>query len=430
MKKMQENDCDVIIVGGGIAGCTSALLLARAGLSVILLERGAQAGSKNSSGGRIYTHTLSQILPDFAQSAPLERRVTQERLSMLTGDSMTTLDHRQTADAACSWTVLRARFDPWLMEQAQLAGAQCITDTQVEGLMKQGNRVTGVRIGDDLLTARAVILAEGANSLLAQRCLASPKPSAENMATGVKEVLALPREKLEERFGLEGDQGCAWLFSGQPTAGKVGGGFLYTHRDTLSLGVVCNLSQLSDSARSLPQMLDDFKQHPALRPLLKQAEVMEYSAHMIPEGGLNALAPLSGDGWLVAGDCAGFCLNAGHTVRGMDLAMMSAQAAAVTLIHAHRKSDFSAASLSLYREHLQRSTLWPLMTQYRHLPADLLRSPQAFSRYPQLSADMLHSLFHVGEQPSVPLRRLLWRHARRAGLWQLLKDLRKGARSL
>lgn len=64
---MQENDCDVIVVSGGIAGCTSALLLSCAGLSVILLERGAQAGSKNSSGGRIYTHT-------FHKSCPISRK--------------------------------------------------------------------------------------------------------------------------------------------------------------------------------------------------------------------------------------------------------------------------------------------------------------------------------------------------------------------
>ncbi|GBU12192.1 hypothetical protein AwEntero_07930 [Enterobacterales bacterium] len=114
----------------------------------------------------------------------------------------------------------------------------------------------------------------------------------------------------------------------------------------------------------------------------------------------------------------------------MDLAVTSAQAAAATLAHAHRHNDFSAASLADYRQQLEHSTLWPLMEQYRHLPATLLNSPHWFSRYPQLSSDFLHDLFHVGAQPSVPLRHLLWRYARKAGLWQLLKDLRKGTRSL
>ena len=274
------------------------------------------------------------------------------------------------------------------------------------------------------------MVGEGANTWLAAQHRRAPRPAPEHMATGVKEILALPREIREERFGLDDTQGCAWLFAGQPTAGKVGGGFLYTNKDSLSLGVVCNLSQLAHSARSLPHMLEDFKQHPALRPLLKGCEIMEYSAHLIPEGGMKALAPLSGAGWLIAGDAAGLCVHAGHTVRGMDLAITSAQAVAATLVHAHNLNDFGAEVLSCYRQQLEHSTLWPLMAQYQHLPAALISSPHWFADYPQRSAEFLHDLFHVSERPSVPLRTLLWRHARKAGMWQLLKDLRKGARSL
>lgn len=426
---MEEDRNDIIIVGGGIAGSTCALLLARAGFSVLLLERGPQAGSKNCSGGRLYTHSLELIHPGFTQTAPLERLITQERLSLLTDGSMTTLDHRQPATAACSWSVLRARFDPWLMAQAETAGAQCLTDVLVDSLIIEKGRVVGVNIGDDKLYASLVILAEGANTLLAEQHQLTPKPAQKTMSTGVKEILALPREKIEERFGLEDNQGCAWLFAGQPTGGKIGGGFLYTNRDSLSLGVVCNLSALGRGPRSLPQMLEEFKSHPLLRPLLKGAELMEYSAHLIPEGGLNHLPPLTGDGWLLVGDAARLCLHTGHTVRGMDLAVISAQSAAVTLINA-RLHGYSASALADYSQHLQRSSLWPLMEQYRRLPEMLLTSPHLFNAYPPLTADLLHDLFDVSGATSPPLRKLLWRHARKAGLWRLLKDSLKGARSL
>lgn len=426
---MEEDRNDIIIVGGGIAGSTCALLLARAGFSVLLLERGPQAGSKNCSGGRLYTHSLELIHPGFTQTAPLERLITQERLSLLTDGSMTTLDHRQPATAACSWSVLRARFDPWLMAQAETAGAQCLNDVLVDSLIIEKGRVVGVNIGDDKLYASLVILAEGANTLLAEQHQLTPKPAPKTMSTGVKEILALPREKIEERFGLEDNQGCAWLFAGQPTGGKIGGGFLYTNRDSLSLGVVCNLSALGRGPRSLPQMLEEFKSHPLLRPLLKGAELMEYSAHLIPEGGLNHLPPLTGDGWLLVGDAARLCLHTGHTVRGMDLAVISAQSAAVTLINA-RLHGYSASALAAYSQHLQRSSLWPLMEQYRRLPEMLLTSPHLFNAYPPLTADLLHDLFDVSGATSPPLRKLLWRHARKAGLWRLLKDSLKGAGSL
>ncbi|WP_199062687.1 FAD-dependent oxidoreductase [Serratia sp. ASV30] len=417
---MEHPGFAAIIVGGGVAGCTAALLLARAGISTLLLERGTQAGSKNVSGGRLYSHVLANLLPNFAATAPLERHITQERLSMVSGNSAVTLDYRHTLP--CSYSLLRARFDPWLMAQAEAAGAQCLTGTQVDELIVQQGRVVGVMTAGEALYANTVILAEGANTLLGEHAGLQPKPPAATMAIGVKELLALPRERLEERFALENNQGCAWLFAGQPTQGKIGGGFLYTNRDSLSLGVVCNLSSLTESKIALPQMLQQFKQHPAVRPLLKNTELREYSAHLIPEGGAESMPPLFGPGYLLVGDAARLCINTGHTVRGMDLAMLSAQAAAETLI--------SGQELQHYPLRLRRSSLWALVQQYRRLPEMMLQSPHWFSRYPQLAADVLQEMFEVNGNAPTPLRKLLWRHARRIGLKQLLKDTVNGMRSL
>lgn len=427
-----DDKFDVIIIGGGIAGCTSALLLARAGVNVLLLERAEQAGGKNISGGRLYSYSLETILPGFALSAPVERQITQEKLSLLTGETSVTMDYRhpEFAQDATSYSVLRARFDPWLMEQAQNAGAQCLTGVQVDALIQENGTVCGVQIGEDRLDARVVVLAEGANSLLAEQHQLVKKPQPHTMGVGVKEVLALPRSRLEERFSLENDRGAAWLFAGKAIAGKAGGGFLYTNRDTLSIGLVCNLSVLSHGKNALPQMLENFKQHPLLRPLLKETELLEYGAHLIPEGGLNALNPPFGAGYLIAGDAAGFCINAGHTVRGMDLAVISAQAIADTLTTALQKDDFSAASLAAYQTHLENSTLWAVLKQYRSLPNTLLQNPRYFAEYPQMTSDILRELFEINRHPAPPLRIILWKHARKAGLMTLFKDLLRGARSL
>ncbi|CAI1863821.1 FAD-dependent oxidoreductase [Serratia fonticola] len=417
---MEHPGFAAIIVGGGVAGCTAALLLARAGINTLLLERGTQPGSKNVSGGRLYTHVLANLLPNFAATAPLERHITQERLSMVSGNSAVTLDYHHTLP--CSYSLLRARFDPWLMAQAEAAGAQCLTGALVDELIVQQGRVVGVMTAGEALYANTVILAEGANTLLGEQAGLQPMPPAATMAIGVKEVLALPRERLEDRFALEDNQGCAWLFAGQPTQGKIGGGFLYTNRDSLSLGVVCNLSSLTESKIALPQMLQQFKQHPAVRPLLKNTELREYSAHLIPEGGAESMPPLFGPGYLLVGDAARLCINTGHTVRGMDLAMLSAQAAAETLI--------AGQELQHYPLRLQQSSLWALIQQYRRLPEMMLKSPHWFSRYPQLAADVLQEMFEVNGNAPTPLRKLLWRHARRIGLKQLLKDTVNGMRSL
>ena len=69
---------DVIIVGAGPAGSMAALKLARAGLKVVMLERGRYPGSKNMFGGVLHnTPVLNEMLPAFWEKAPLERHVSK-----------------------------------------------------------------------------------------------------------------------------------------------------------------------------------------------------------------------------------------------------------------------------------------------------------------------------------------------------------------
>lgn len=114
---MSDDKFDAIVVGAGVAGSVAALVMARAGLDVLVIERGDSAGCKNMTGGRLYAHTLEAIIPGFAASAPIERKVTREKISFLTEESAVTLDfHREQPDVPqhASYTVLRNRLDPWL----------------------------------------------------------------------------------------------------------------------------------------------------------------------------------------------------------------------------------------------------------------------------------------------------------------------------
>lgn len=244
-----EDDCDIIIIGAGIAGTACALRCARAGLSVLLLERAEIPGSKNLSGGRLYTHALAELLPQFHLTAPLERCITHESLSLLTPDGATTFSSLQPGGE--SWSVLRARFDPWLVAEAEKEGVECIPGATVDALYEENGRVCGVICGDDILRARYVVLAEGANSVLAERHGLVTRPAGEAMALGIKEVLSLETSAIEERFHLENNEGAALLFSGGICDDLPGGAFLYTNQQTLSLGIVC---------RSLPLRKAVFRQ--------------------------------------------------------------------------------------------------------------------------------------------------------------------------
>ena len=84
---------DVIVVGAGPAGSAAALRLAEQRVKVLLIERGTAPGAKNMMGGRIYTHSLERLVPDFRDRAPLERKVTKERISIGAGNEMTTIEY-------------------------------------------------------------------------------------------------------------------------------------------------------------------------------------------------------------------------------------------------------------------------------------------------------------------------------------------------
>lgn len=429
---MSDEKFDAIVVGAGVAGTVAAYIMAKAGLDVLVIERGNSAGSKNMTGGRLYAHVIERIMPGFAQQAPVERKVTREKISFMTEESATTLDyHREQADVPgqASYTVLRNRLDPWLMEQAEAAGAQFIPGVRVDALIREGNQVTGVQAGDDILEANVVILADGVNSMLGRSLGMVPASSAHHYAVGVKELIGLTPEQINDRFNLSGDEGAAWLFAGSPSNGLMGGGFLYTNRDSVSLGLVCGLGDMAHAQKSVPQMLEDFKQHPTVRPLIQGGKLLEYSAHMVPEGGLAMVPELVGDGVMIVGDAAGFCLNLGFTVRGMDLAIASAEAAAHAAIAAKERKDFSARTLAEYKSELEKGCVMRDMQHFRKMPA-LMENPRLFTQYPRMVADIMSDMFTIDGSPNQPMRKMILSHAKQVGLMNLLKDGIKGVTAL
>ncbi|MBS0044470.1 FAD-dependent oxidoreductase [Shewanella sp. M16] len=429
---MSEESFDAIIVGAGLAGCIAAYVLAKEGADVLVIERGNYAGSKNMTGGRLYAHSLEKIIPGFAKEAPIERKVTKEKVTFLTDDSGVTLDYhngRTQTPLEESYTLLRGDFDQWLMAKAEEVGAQFITGIRVEEILTQDGKVIGVKADGDELTAKSVILAEGVNPILGEQLGMVSRIKSEVMAVGVKELIELPQAVIQDRFNLTDDEGCAWLFAGSPANGLMGGGFIYTNKTTVSLGIVCGLHDIGQSSKSVPQMLEDFKNHSMIKPLIEGGKLLEYSGHVVPEAGLSMVPKLIGDGVLIAGDAAGFCLNIGYTVRGMDLAIASGEAAAKAILTAKANDDFSAQGLSSYQQLLEDSFIMQDLKLYKDLPT-FMQTPRIFNQYPKMVADIMHSMFTVNGTPSQPIRKTLMKHCKEVGYMNLIKDGIKGVRSL
>jgi electron transfer flavoprotein-quinone oxidoreductase len=391
---MSDEEFDVIVVGAGVAGTVCAYQLAAAGRSVVLIERGAQPGTKNLSGGVLYCRVMEEVFPGFAQQAPVERRIVRNCLSLLNQDSFVNIDYwdRRLAAPANAFTVLRSRLDPWLAERCEEAGVMVMPGVRVDGLLSAGGRFTGVRAGDDELRARVVVAADGVNSFIARGAgLRAAEPS-RNLAVGVKSVIGLPRAVIEERFNLTGDEGAAYAVVGDCTQGVAGGGFMYTNIDSISIGVVLRLDDLARRGLASSDLHDHFLHHPAIAPFLRDGELREYGCHLVAEGGKAMVHDLVRDGLVVIGEAAGLALNTGLTVRGMDLAAGSAVAAAGAIDAALGAGDVSAARLADYERRLAASFVGRDMATYARTPK-FLEEPAMYGDMETLLADVLHRAF-------------------------------------
>jgi electron transfer flavoprotein-quinone oxidoreductase len=216
------------------------------------------------------------------------------------------------------------------------------------------------------------------------------------VALAVKEIHFLPRDVIEARFNLKGDAGVVVEMLGSMTEGMMGTGFLYTNKDSVTIGIGCVLEDWKNSPnRTTPYaMLERTKRHPCIAPLLAGGEMKEYAAHLIPEGGYNAVPRVHGDGWLITGDSGGF-VNSIHR-EGSNLAMATGQLAAETVIEAKKaNAPMTEQTLRAYRKRLEQSYIMKDLKKYKDLPATFHANPHFFSVYPHLINAAARSLLVV-----------------------------------
>lgn len=391
---------DAIIVGAGPAGATAGTLLARAGMNVLLVERGQNPGSKNVSGGLIYSKTVNTVYPEFWSSAPVERAITNHQIVMLGESSSVAMDFRSgssTQPPYNAFSVLRANFDPWMAKQAEDARASLITGVTVDALKMENGHVIGIQAGPDEILADVVVIAEGTTALLLNQAGLREKFLPHDVSLGVKEVIALPENVIQERFQCTPETGVAYTLVGH-TCGIEGGGFLYTNKSSLSVGVVAKIDSIYQSKMHPHEILDTFKAHPLVARLLEGGEVIEYSAQTVHRGGAHLMSRLYGDGYVVAGSAARLVLNNVATLRGMDFAIASAAAAAKAILVAREKGTYTASDLAGYETLLKQTSIyqdwWTFKDTY-----PLLENTRLFDFYPDLACNVMESLFSPSTQP-------------------------------
>ena len=397
----EENKVDVIVVGGGPAGISCAVTIARAGKQVVLIERGKFSGSKNVFGGAIYAQPTREVFPDFEKTAPIERKTVEHKYAILGKDDATVISYKKKHEDAVSYSVIRGKFDRWMAEEASKEGVVLVEETVVRELIVEDGCVKGVKTELEDYNCDIVILADGVNSLLAKQIGLRGDLTPHDVALSVKEVIKLPPEIINERFNVNSDEGCIYEIFGGPMLGMLGLGFMYTNKESVSIGLGITLSDLIEKSLKPYELLDKLKEHPQIAPLIKDGELLEYSAHLIPEGGFKKIPIVFGAGVMVCGDAASFVNNL-HW-EGTNLAMISGKLAGETAVIALGKGDFSEHALSRYQQELEDSFIMKDLRTYKDLMSGIgERASEFLGYYPE----KINSFFEMFTSvDSVPKRK-------------------------
>ncbi|MFC5134228.1 MULTISPECIES: FAD-dependent oxidoreductase [Haloferacaceae] len=355
---------EAVVVGAGPGGAAAAAVLARNDVETLVLERGVEAGSKNVSGGLLYAeesapYAIDDLFSGFREAAT-ERPVTDYYLHNLAGDRVETFDITDLHEHDTEWSdaVLRRKMDSWLAERVheltRETGGGLLTGVRVNGLLREGGEIVGVTCDElDPIEADLVVAADGVNSELARDAGLMDWEEPEEWFQGVKAVVDMPEGAIDDRFGLDGDEGEAHLFSGDLFEDVRGGGFLYTNEGTLSIGTVFHLDSLVAEEAEPHELLDALLTHPLLARWLDDGyEELEYAAKLVPDS-KKVAHPSPHEGRLVlVGDAAGQMQAQGPIIKGMNHAVTAGALAAEAFSEARSRNDPDAAG-DLYERKLR-----------------------------------------------------------------------------
>lgn len=400
---------DVIIVGAGPAGSTAAYFMAQQGLHVLLLERGSYPGAKSCGGASIIAEHTHKLFPNFWDEFQCERKVTDQSFWWMTKDSVlsTRFQSRRLSAAPYNrFTIKRVHLYKWLAQKAIAAGAILENSNHVSELLFNGNQAVGVKISEPqnkYYLADIIVLADGANSLLAEKANLIQRVSPLNMSLYVKETIALPSVTIEERFNLSPGEGAIIGLYGYPTAGINGTASIQTFKDSVSLNVGMSVASFAQSGNKPYELLERLKRHPYIQPLLMDGDVKEYGSALIPEGGYHAIPKLVHPGIMLIGDAASLV----NGVHGINLAMWSGYFSAESAFAAKTARDFSEKKLYLYQTLLNESFVMQDLKANADVAQMQINIPYLFDLYTRMANETAFQIVKVYTMPKLAKRKFI-----------------------
>jgi electron transfer flavoprotein-quinone oxidoreductase len=413
---------EVIIVGAGPAGITAAIALAKAQIPVLVIEAGVFPGAENWSGAVYFTENLAQpdVLGEQAvRDSAYERPVTKRGFYIYNGHSLVGLNYRNPATFANCYTVLRPTYDHYLAELAKSFGAEILTETTVDGLLRDDNgHIVGVHTDRGSIHADVVFLAEGDASQLVTKegYERNVEPGAPHFLQGIKEVIEVDPDYIEHTFKLPQGEGAAFeilLRNGSVnnrTANLNMGGFLYTNKASLSLGLVLPLDNLSkEFGGDHNRLMEWFKGLPEVRRWTKNSRSSAYGAKIIRGGGIRELPQLVDNGLAIGGAATGIGLDFPYpNFTGPATAMGRLFANAVKQARADKKTFSRPVLEELYERPLRETHYFKNVEFLEKWPHYVEHTRIFFGR----AADLATGSLYIASNASLRPRQKLWQLAK------------------
>jgi alkylation response protein AidB-like acyl-CoA dehydrogenase/flavin-dependent dehydrogenase/ferredoxin-like protein FixX len=418
---------DTVIVGAGAAGLTAAIGLARSGFQVAVVEAASFPGAENWSGCVYFTENLANpdiLGPEGVEALAWERRLVERGFFATDGHGLAGMKYRDPAAFRNCYTVLRPIYDHHLGEIARRIGVALLTSTTAESLIREGGRIVGVCTNRGALYADLTFLAEGdASNLVTREGYENSRDprDAPKFLQGIKQVLELPPQAIEQRFGVEPEQGVAYemLLRNGRLRGKDlhlnMGGFLYSNRQSLSVGLVLPADNIKENFEGDPNLLMEwFLGLPSLQPWFAGAKQGTFGAKLIRGGGIKDVPTLIDDGLAIGGAASAI---------GIDFPYpnFTGPATAMGLLIAQAARRIRDEGGSFTRDELDRHYLQPLRkTHYwkdveflRHWPGYVKKTSVFFGR----NIDIALGSAYLWTRPGKSLS------GRSAGWLHLVRDL-------
>jgi electron transfer flavoprotein-quinone oxidoreductase len=445
---MSKKLWDIIIVGGGPAGITAALKLARTDLDVLVVEAAVYPGAENWSGAVYFAEKLADpavLGADELDRAPYERRVVKRGFFSCNGLTMAGAEYANPETFRHCFTVLRPVYDRYLAERARQLGVTLLCETTVDGLIRHGERVIGVHTDRGPLYGELVFLAEGDASHLvskegfegdAVRSKASGQPA---FLQGVKEVIEVDPLVIEDRFGVgPGEAACYEVMlrngavDGKPVRLNMAG-LIYTNMSSISIGLVLPLENLGTFGGDYNTLMEWFKGLPPIARLIAGGESTSFGAKIIRSGGLSELPRLVDDGVVIGGAATGIGIDFPYpNFTGPACAMGSIFADAALALLKEGERPTRERLEQLYVKPLKATNYYKDVEYLSDWPAFIEHSEALFGR----QIDLLNGSLYAMTRPRLGFASKWWETVRLVsetlkGRWfRTMFDLRRGSRAL